>query len=68
MEQNKGNAWALLPIAVFLVIYIGVSIIFNDFYLMSVAVARAVVWLHCWHSSLAPLALNTFTWAKPVRA
>ena len=39
MEQNKGNAWALLPIAVFLVIYIGVSIIFNDFYLMSVAVA-----------------------------
>ena len=39
MEQNKGNALALLPIAVFLVIYIGVSIIFNDFYLMSVAVA-----------------------------
>lgn len=36
---QKGNAWALLPIAVFLVIYIGVSIIFKDFYLMSVAVA-----------------------------
>ncbi|MBE6605135.1 MAG: Na+/H+ antiporter NhaC family protein [Ruminococcaceae bacterium] len=35
----KGNVWALLPIAVFLVIYIGVSIIFKDFYLMSVAVA-----------------------------
>ncbi|MBE6581535.1 MAG: Na+/H+ antiporter NhaC family protein [Ruminococcaceae bacterium] len=39
MEQNKGNAWALLPIAAFLVIYIGVSIIFKDFYLMSVVVA-----------------------------
>lgn len=38
-EPQKGNAWALLPIAVFLVIYIGVSIIFKDFYLMSVAVA-----------------------------
>ena len=40
-EQNvkKGNWWALLPIAVFLVVYIGVSIIFNDFYAMSVVVA-----------------------------
>lgn len=36
---NKGNPWALLPIGVFLVIYIGVSIVFNDFYLMSVVVA-----------------------------
>ena len=38
-ELKKGNAWALLPIAVFLLIYIGVSIIFQDFYLMSVVVA-----------------------------
>ncbi|MBQ9802064.1 MAG: Na+/H+ antiporter NhaC family protein [Clostridia bacterium] len=38
-EAKKGNVWALLPIAVFLVIYIGVSIIFKDFYLMSVVVA-----------------------------
>lgn len=38
-ESQKGNAWALLPIAAFLVIYIGVSIIFKDFYLMSVVVA-----------------------------
>lgn len=36
---KKGNGWALLPIAVFLAIYIGVSIVFNDFYLMSVVVA-----------------------------
>ena len=36
---GKGNAWALLPIAVFLVVYIGVSVIFSDFYLMSVSVA-----------------------------
>lgn len=37
--QKKGNWWALLPIAVFLVVYIGVSVIFNDFYAMSVVVA-----------------------------
>ena len=37
--QKKGNLWALLPIAVFLVVYIGVSLIFNDFYAMSVVVA-----------------------------
>ena len=36
---SKGNIWALLPIAVFLVVYIGVSVIFNDFYVMSVVVA-----------------------------
>ena len=37
--QKKGNWLALLPIAVFLVVYIGVSLIFNDFYAMSVVVA-----------------------------
>lgn len=37
--EKKGNWLALLPIAVFLVIYIGVSVIFKDFYLMSVVVA-----------------------------
>ncbi len=37
--EKKGNPLALLPIAVFLLIYIGVSIIFKDFYLMSVVVA-----------------------------
>ena len=39
VSQKKGNWWALLPIAVFLVVYIGVSLIFNDFYAMSVVVA-----------------------------
>ena len=37
-KEKCGNPWALLPIAAFLVIYMGVSIIFNDFYLMSVVV------------------------------
>ncbi len=41
-KMNKGRISALLPIAVFLVIYIGVSVIFNDFYLMSVVVAFMV--------------------------
>ena len=37
--EKRGNFLALLPIAFFLIIYIGVSIIFSDFYLMSVVVA-----------------------------
>lgn len=40
--KNKGNASALLPIGVFLVLYIGLGIIFNDFYKMSVVVAFLV--------------------------
>lgn len=39
ISQKKSNWWALLPIGVFLVVYIGVSIIFNDFYVMSVVQA-----------------------------
>ena len=39
---SKGNAWALLPIAVFLVLYIGLGILFNDFYKTSVVVAFLV--------------------------
>ena len=39
ISQKRSNWWALLPIGVFLVVYIGVSIIFNDFYVMSVVVA-----------------------------
>lgn len=42
LSQKKGNWWALLPIAVFLVVYIGFSLIFNDFYAMSVVVAFMV--------------------------
>ena len=39
LKINKGNGWALLPIGVFLVLYIGLGIIFGDFYKMSVVVA-----------------------------
>ena len=39
LSNKKGNWWALLPIAIFLVVYIGISLIFNDFYAMSVVVA-----------------------------
>lgn len=39
MENNKGRISALLPIAVFLVIFIGSGIIFNDFYSMPAIVA-----------------------------
>lgn len=42
VTQKKGNWLALLPIAVFLVVYIGVSLAFNDFYAMSVVVAFLV--------------------------
>ena len=38
-QENKGNAKALLPIAVFLVIFIGSGIIANDFYAMPTIVA-----------------------------
>lgn len=38
-QMKKGNWLALLPIAVFLVVYIGISVIFDDFYAMSVVVA-----------------------------
>lgn len=39
LKEVKGNGWALLPIGVFLVLYIGLGIIFGDFYKMSVVVA-----------------------------
>ena len=42
LKMNKGNPWALLPIGVFLVLYIGLGIVFNDFYKMSVVVAFLV--------------------------
>ena len=38
-QENKGNAKALLPIAVFLLIFIGSGIIANDFYAMPTIVA-----------------------------
>ena len=42
LTENRGNAWALLPIGIFLVLYIGLGIIFGDFYKMSVVVAFLV--------------------------
>lgn len=33
-QEHKGNAWALLPILVFLVIFIGSGVIMKDFYSM----------------------------------
>ena len=32
--MKKGNPWALLPVAVFLVVFIGSGILFQDFYAM----------------------------------
>ena len=52
---KKGNFWALLPIAVFLVIYMGVSIIFDDFYLMSVVVGfLAAILVACLQNKSLP--------------
>lgn len=37
--KNKPNGWALLPIVVFLIVYLAVSLIAGDFYKMPVVVA-----------------------------
>ena len=37
-QEKKGNPWALLPIAVFLVVFIGSGILFQDFYAMPAVV------------------------------
>ena len=39
MEENRGRASALLPIGVFLVIFLGAGIITGDFYAMPAIVA-----------------------------
>lgn len=39
MEKNKGRAIALLPIGVFLVIFLGAGILTGDFYAMPAIVA-----------------------------
>ena len=41
-EQNKGRAIALLPILVFLVIFLGSGVITGDFYAMPAIVAFLV--------------------------
>ena len=40
--MQKGNAWALLPILVFLVVFIGSGIVFQDFYAMPAIVGFLV--------------------------
>ncbi|MHC1747028.1 MAG: Na+/H+ antiporter NhaC family protein [Cellulosilyticaceae bacterium] len=37
--HNKGNPWALLPIGIFLIIFIGTGVVTKDFYKMPVLVA-----------------------------
>ena len=39
LKQNKGNPWALLPLGVFLVLFVGSGILTGDFYAMPVLVA-----------------------------
>jgi len=41
-QNKKGSAWALLPIGVFLVIFLGAGIIMGDFYAMPAIVAFLV--------------------------
>lgn len=45
MEKNKGRAIALLPIGVFLVIFLGVGIVTGDFYTMPAIVAFLIALL-----------------------
>lgn len=37
-KENKGNWWALLPLIVFVVVYVGIAIIAKDFYAVSVII------------------------------
>jgi Na+/H+ antiporter NhaC len=39
MENNSGRFWALLPLMVFIVVYLGTSLLLNDFYKMPILVA-----------------------------
>lgn len=41
-ETKKGNWWALLPIAVFLVVYVTAGVVFDNFYSLSIVVAFLV--------------------------
>lgn len=42
MNKSKGNIWALLPLVIFLVLFVGSGIITGDFYAMPVLVAFLV--------------------------
>lgn len=51
MEQQKGNGWALLPLSVFLVLFVGSGIITGDFYKLPVLVAIII-------AAIVALAMN----------
>lgn len=51
MEQQKGNGWALLPLGVFLVLFVGSGIIAGDFYKLPVLVAIII-------AAIVALAMN----------
>ena len=42
MEQTKGNAWALLPLGIFLALFIGSGVITGDFYKLPILVAISI--------------------------
>ncbi len=42
MKEKKGNAMALLPLIIFMLLFLGVSIIMKDFYKMPVIVALVI--------------------------
>ncbi|HNP79124.1 MAG TPA: Na+/H+ antiporter NhaC family protein, partial [Cyclobacteriaceae bacterium] len=39
MEETKGKFWALLPLLIFVGMYLGTSIVINDFYKIPILVA-----------------------------
>lgn len=51
MEKQKGNGWALLPLGVFLVLFVGSGIITGDFYKLPVLVAIII-------AAIVALAMN----------
>ncbi|TYR80723.1 Na+/H+ antiporter NhaC family protein [Priestia megaterium] len=51
MENKKGNGWALLPLGVFLVLFVGSGIITGDFYKLPVLVAIII-------ASIVALSMN----------
>lgn len=51
VNEKKGNPWALLPLAVFLVVYLVTSIVLKDFYKMPVIVAFLI-------SSIVAIGMN----------
>ena len=41
-KENKGRAIALLPIGVFLIIFLGAGIVFEDFYAMRYNLSKSL--------------------------